>query len=619
MEPRNLAIGSVFAESKRLVVPIYQRDYKWTADNQIDTLFDQIESKADARLENKPGRFLHYMGALLLIPRSGFVFGSIPVFDIVDGQQRITTFQLALSALRDLALEMGEDAIAEQIKPLLFNHDQASMQDPKVERYKLEPTRTDRALFRDLMDKRLPDIQAAYPANFTQAGKLRKDGAAKTALAAWCYIRDRADEYVKAGEEGAGKRLRALLQAMLEDMHLIVITLAETDDAQVIFETLNYGGAPLAAMDLVRNDVFHRAARNNENVEDLMDTGWSMFEQPFWKEITTQGRIKKQRMDFFLAHALAAETGKETLLSELYAAYKDYSKAHTYPTVEAELHTLRKYAPPYEDLVKATAGPMGRLGKVLSVFDVSTAYPLALAINAATADAEARSRGYRLIESYIVRRAIGGLTTRRYNKIFLALASVVRESKGDPAKLETAFAAYAGDSSMFPSDEFVRQAVQTKPLYQMLTRPRLHYILSELEFEARDEFSETEGLKADLQVEHVLPQHWFEHWPLTDGTFCPADLQGISDDQRKLVDARLIAIHSLGNLTLLTQPANLEVLNYAFDPSKKKRLKSSLLQINQEIGAEDSWDEQTILKRANRLADAAVRIWPAPNVSDASG
>jgi hypothetical protein len=89
-------------------------------------------------------------------------------------------------------------------------------------------------------------------------------------------------------------------------------------------------------MDLVRNDVFHRAARNNENIDDLMDTGWAMFETPFWKEKATQGRMTKPRMDFFLAHALAAETGKETLLNELYAAYKRYSIDCKYPSVEAE-------------------------------------------------------------------------------------------------------------------------------------------------------------------------------------------------------------------------------------------------------------------------------------------
>jgi uncharacterized protein with ParB-like and HNH nuclease domain len=361
MEPRNMAIGGVFADSKRLVVPIYQRTYEWTPERQIDTLMDYVEAKAEGRLSNEPARFLHYMGALLLIPRSGFVFGRIPVFDIVDGQQRITTFQIALAALRDLALERAEQSIADQIRPLLFNLDEASMQDKKSERFKLEPTRLDRPLFRELMTTPLAALQEIYAPYFTQAGQLRKTGVSPPKpLAAWWYIRERAAEFIDESDN-PGLRLRALLEAMLQDMHLIVITLAETDDAQVIFETLNFGGEPLAAMDLVRNDVFHRAARNNENIEDLMDTGWEMFETPFWKEKATQGRITKPRMDFFLANTLAAETGKETLLNELYAAYKRYSIDRKYPSVEAELEVLRKHAPTYRALVSYDSGPIARL------------------------------------------------------------------------------------------------------------------------------------------------------------------------------------------------------------------------------------------------------------------
>ncbi len=89
---------------------------------------------------------------------------------------------------------------------------------------------------------------------------------------------------------------------------------------------------------------------------------------------------------------------------------------------------------------------------------------------------------------------------------------------------------------------------------------------------------------------------------------------GLSEDQRRMVERRQTAIHTLGNLTLLTKPANLEVLNYAFDPEKKARLHASLLRINQDVAAETHWDEEAIVRRAQRLAKFAVEIWPAPNV-----
>ena len=61
--------------------------------------------------------------------------------------------------------------------------------------------------------------------------------------------------------EVARERLEALLKGLLNRMKLVVITLGEGDDAQVIFETLNSKGEPLLAMDLVRNNIFHRAER----------------------------------------------------------------------------------------------------------------------------------------------------------------------------------------------------------------------------------------------------------------------------------------------------------------------------------------------------------------------
>ena len=539
------------------------------------------------------------------------------MFDIVDGQQRITTFQIALAALRDLAAERGEQSIADQIRPLLFNLDEASMQDRVAEKFKLEPTRLDKQLFRDLMTKSIAELRKIYAPSFTQAGALRKTGApSPKPLAAWWYIREQAEEFIN--EESTctpSLRLRALLEAMLQDMHLIVITLAETDDAQVIFETLNFGGEPLAAMDLVRNDVFHRAARNNENVEQLMDAGWAMFETPFWKEKATQGRITKPRMDFFLAHTLAAETGKETLLNELYAAYKKFSKDRNYPTVEAELQTLKKHAPNYQALVRSEPGPMARLTFALDVFDMSTAYPLVLALNAATADITVRESVYRLItEFYVVRRAICGLTPKKYNTIFLGLATVARESGGSLEALRAAFSGYSGVSQVFPNDQDLHQAFLTKAAYENIPRRRLWYIFRELEFASRDEYNEVEGLKPDLEIEHILPQTWHQFWPLPDNSKAPADLiTGLSDGQRAMVERRKAMLHVLGNLTLLTKPANIEVLNYAFDPDKRTRLQSSLLRLNQDVAAEPRWDEDAIARRAQRLAELAIKIWPAPN------
>ena len=130
----------------------------------------------------------------------------------------------------------------------------------RIERYKLYPTAYDRKLYCDLVDLDWDGLRKRYPGDFYKNGKALDS--AELLLRAWSFLRTEAEEFISADDEDTrAARLNALSAALLEDFQVIVITLDEHDDAQVIFETLNAGGEPLAAMDLVRNDVFHRAVR----------------------------------------------------------------------------------------------------------------------------------------------------------------------------------------------------------------------------------------------------------------------------------------------------------------------------------------------------------------------
>jgi hypothetical protein len=88
----------------------------------------------------------------------------------------------------------------------------------------------------------------------------------------------------------------------------------------------------------------------------------------------------------------------------------------------------------------------------------------------------------------------------------------------------------------------------------------------------------------------------------------------LSADQLAEIERRDRLKHTLGNLTLLTAPANAEALNYG-TARKLERLKRSLLRLNQEIAREEQWDEGAIQRRAARLADLVIGIWPAPQVA----
>ncbi len=619
MDAKPFAIGKILSERQRFVVPIYQRTYSWTVKKQLAAFFQQIETKASELLADGRTKFSHYMGALLVIPDGDPVFGRIQVFNVVDGQQRLTTFHLLYAALRDIAREKGFADIYALITDLLVHGDNVPMQDKTKERYKLEPTRYDKDLFHDLIDLDGEALQKKYAEHFYKNGNIKSDDLLP--LKAYWFFRDRAtgfitDEIEEQPLPEQEKRLRALSTALFEDFRLIVITLAKDDDAQVIFETLNSGGEPLAAMDLVRNDLFHRATGRGENVEALMDNQWSVFEDSFWKQIQTQGRIKKPRIDFFLAHTLAAEQGKLISLSELYTEYKEFVADRNLHDTAEELAILTAHAETYKSLVNPPAeGAMARLAKRLDVFDVSTAYPLIFVIAKSDASDDEKERLYDLVASYVIRRAICGLTPKNYNNVFIEIASSLDLAGVSVDTFSMAFALKKGDTTKFPSDADLVSAIRTREIYRYLSQNRLRLILTELEFAMRDKYSVDGSLQDGLSIEHVMPQKWAGKWALPSGRFAPADfLAGTDEAMLTEIDNRQRLIHTLGNLTLLTPPGNSSGGNAPF-PDKLKRLNESLLRMNTLIASEPVWDEATIIRRANVIAEAAKKLWPAPTAS----
>ena len=253
LDAKPLSIGKILSERQRFVVPIYQRTYAWNK-IQAQPLFDQIEAKSDELLTTGKVAFSHYMGALLLIPDADPVFGRVQVFNIVDGQQRLTTFHLCFAALRGVAMDYGFARCGLPAFGSGIAQRQHADEDQHLQRYKLEPTAYDRSMFRDLVDLDWRAIQKKFTDAFYKNGKIQPN--APEPLWAYWYFRSEAEEYITErqslpkrtdyDQDVLRRRLLAISTVLFEHFRLIVITLAADDDAQVIFETLNSGGKPLA-------------------------------------------------------------------------------------------------------------------------------------------------------------------------------------------------------------------------------------------------------------------------------------------------------------------------------------------------------------------------------------
>lgn len=137
METKDYNAQEILYDSRRFMVPIYQRKYQWN-DGQLEPFWNDVETKAVELIEHGRG-FKHYMGALILLPEfESSQIAVTPKMQIVDGQQRLTTFQLLLVAIREVALKHNVQDIAEQIEGYLFNK-LKSKDTEALARYKLTP------------------------------------------------------------------------------------------------------------------------------------------------------------------------------------------------------------------------------------------------------------------------------------------------------------------------------------------------------------------------------------------------------------------------------------------------------------------------------------------------
>jgi hypothetical protein len=221
-----------------------------------------------------------------------------------------------------------------------------------------------------------------------------------------------------------------------------------------------------------------------------------------------------------------------------------------------------------------------------------------------------------ILESYLLRRAICGLPTKNYNRIFLNMTRFLAREGGSPEAIFVYLSDLAGESTAWPSDDEFREAWITKHTFQTLAfSKRIVHIFLRLNATYISTMVEEITINSPMTVEHILPKNWLEKWPLPDGTKGLDSLQlwdSSEDDERAVATRRRnAALETLGNLTIMVQPLNSTLSNGAWR-EKKPEFLNSLLPINQKLALLETWDEEAIAKRSGELFERAVRIWPGP-------
>lgn len=419
MKSDPFTVQQIFQDRRQYRVPFYQRAYVWTKANQWSRLWEDIRDKADALLQGDDP-VAHFMGAVVLEQQQKPGLLGVERLHIIDGQQRLTTLQYVLASLQHILRQFEQPGLLPLVEGCLVNGNPDTMEEKDVERFKLWPTFRDRDQFVSGMTATtIEDFRVRFPDSFTQAKRLKMVGVKHPpTLDAIIYFRESMLEWANDTKDfDLPSRVMALTNAVLTKLKIVCILLDKEDDAQVIFETLNGHGAELHATDLIRNFIFMRAGTD---AADLYKNVWSQFETDLWSEKQSRGRLNRPRLEWFVQSAVQAETGEEIDIGRLYAGYRRFVDADTKLHGAApQLELLNRYGEHYKALVTGKGGKsIATFGRRISPWDASTVHPVSLRVAASGLSADAQNEIFGCIESYLVRRAVCGLSRKNYNKVF---------------------------------------------------------------------------------------------------------------------------------------------------------------------------------------------------------
>lgn len=622
--PRKLL--DLFGITLRYIVPIFQRHYVWTKEVQWEALWEDIEEKLSDRLDKKKIS-PHFLGALILDQARKRSTKEVSRFIVIDGQQRLVTIQLLVTALRDVAHEKGLEKLSTAINRYIFNPDPDLMQNSQEEIFKIWPTQFNRAVFCEVINAcSYADVQQRFPT--VRKKYARKPEPKDRLVEAYEFFSQKINASISSKEEifSTEEIIMEIYGVLKDDLEVVEILLSENDNSQEIFHSLNSQGKPLTQSDLLRSFVFMRAEKSSEDRDKLYEDYWKYFEEGFWDMLARRGSQWSSNLDVITRVFLSSKKGSPVDSKKVHLEYKNWiTQDKPYKNVGEELAEFSRYGRRYRFLVE---GPdkndeFSAFAQRLKIWDVSTIYPLIIYLFEESGfELSALKACFNDLESFIVRRIICDKQTKEYNKYFVEIIKMLRDEGASHKHLREYLLQGGGETRVWPDDEtFADNWCDTK-VYGKLTSQQIVTILRMIEDKIRSSKSETITIN-QASVEHIMPQKWFEHYKLggqsiasemsRDWFYPFDDDENVKWDEIKdKVIRRNHLIQTIGNLTIVTQPLNSALSNGPFNSKKDELLHSSLM-LNHYFHNITDWDENAITVRGKCLLQDALKIWPYPS------
>ncbi|GAA7979076.1 DUF262 and DUF1524 domain-containing protein [Helicobacter pylori] len=549
------------SREKQFVIPIYQRVYSWEKEQCKQLWDDIIKTGGNDQIEG------HFIGSIVFV-HDGIYTTSHNELLIIDGQQRLTTITLLFIALRDHLSD--EDEFLEKFSRQKIQNRYLINSDEKGDkRFRLILSEPDKDTLLFLIDrnKRKPsEPSLKIMENF----KLFEE-----------WIRKNTD------------KLETIFKG-LDKLMVVEISLERgKDNPQLIFESMNSTGKNLTQTDLIRNYILMELEPEKQKI----------FYEKYWRAMEEGFKQNETLFNQFVRHYLTIKTGEipniNKVYNKAYEAFKRYQQERGIET-EALLQDLQKYCWYFCQIVfKKEDEDHKDLNKALSfLVDLKrdVIYPLLLELYSDYSDGVLSEQDFipiiYLIESYICRRAVCGLAPNGLNKIFASFTKKINKDQYLES-IKAHFLSLETTTGKFPKDSEFKNLFITIDFYNLKEKKYF--------FERLENFDTNEPVNTEkCTIEHIMPQKLTEEWERDLGE----NFQAIHDKY----------LHTIGNLTLTGYNQKYSNNSYQEKRDMEKGFKQSPLKLNQSLKDLESFGEKEIEKRANVLADWALKIWTYPKL-----
>lgn len=559
-------LNKLLNTSRQFIVPIFQRNYSWQKNQYEQLWFDILRASKFKEKQN------HFIGSIVYIDM-GTPAGRPQQLLLIDGQQRLTTISILLCAIKDYVQKFNLETklinLAKIKNQFLYNSDEID-----EDKYKLLLNVQDKETYIKLIDNTIFTVNKP----------------ATNIIKCYEFFYERIEDFIK--EYGQIDEI----YAGIFKLSLVSISLdKDSDNPQMIFESMNSTGKDLSQTDLLRNYLLMDLTPEKQT--RLYKTYWKPMEELFGEDIY---KNDVNKFDYFIRDflTLKSDTGYICKINNVYENFKRYYLDNNCEKF-AVLKDLFTYAKYYAciDLLQENDDELKLYWQEFKKLDSHVVYPFLLKLyddySRQILIKEDFKKILQVVISYLWRRAICEIPTNSLSKTFATLYQAV--DKDDYVNSVIKAFVFKSSYKRFPSDYEVREKLQTKDIY--------HFRLRKYLLEALENYYHKEPIDlntANYTIEHIMPQN-IEHnlsWQ-----------QMLGEDWQEV---HSLYLHSLGNLTITGYNAEMSNKSFVEKVNGESGFNHSHLKLSESIAQCDVWNKKAIQRRTNILTDIILKIWKYP-------